>query len=58
MCKHFVLLYIFILITNCYANTLGPRTCENMGECPPGEICKEYDGADMPQEFWSEMLYR
>ena len=45
MCKHFVLLYSFVLITNCYANALGPRTCETMGECPPGEICKEYDGA-------------
>ena len=45
MCKHFLLVSSFILIANCYSNTLGPRTCENMGECPPGEICKEYDGA-------------
>ena len=45
MCKHFLLVSSFILIANCYSNTLGPRTCENMGECPSGEICKEYDGA-------------
>ena len=58
MCKHFLLVFSFILITNCYANILGPRSCENMVECPPGEICKMYDGANMPQEFWSEILYR